>query len=590
MGFINNKTKALLIMAIGASVFTLNGCSSQQPDYYSTKKVQDYIEQSNDNNLSDLDTRVKKKQNHGFVSLGTEKKLLDVVNRLSIIDGNFYSLEGDDIKLPAVKNYKVSNLVELQEYVSNMTPYHLETTSNPFLKQKVVKLTLSVKDESINEIFNKTIYDAHRVLVPADVFRSLPSMTGYNISVSEELKQAYNNETYLNFNGSLKEFLEHFAFTNNYFLNVDHVAKKIVFEKYKNKIFFLKVGSEKYDTVSDVSIASSSSMATTTSATQADGGTSTTGTKISSSISFQEELAKQLELILNDKTNDSFSLNPINSMLYVRTNAKKMKAIEDYVNKINTDFSKQIVTTITVYGVTLNKEHQYGIDWSYVTDATGSATRMLGTASEVYSPTSALSEGSVFKLGSDSGMGALVKAISKFGTTSSVHKDTLILANNHPMVHSLGNTQSYISKVTYVSSTSITSGAMMEREQAEVYDGLYLFFKPMVMEDDTVKMTIRLSMSKVNDIVKQEFSDGTYVQSPDVNKINLNHYATLRSGDRLVIGGILAKEDTKKYTGLLPLDDGGAVTEAIAPLAGQKESAESTVEYIVVVEAHIQEM
>jgi type II secretory pathway component GspD/PulD (secretin) len=313
-------------------------------------------------------------------------------------------------------------------------------------------------------------------------------------------------------------------------------------------------------------------------------------------VSFQDELSKQLQIILNDKDKDFYSLNPINSMLYVKTDAEKMRAIEKFVETLNNDFSKEVVTTITIFGVSLDKNHQYGVDWSYVSSAvgdTGDYKKMFGTNSELYTPSSpanGIGEGSVFKLGSNNGIGALVKAVSQFGTTTSVHKDTLILTNNHPMVHSLGNTKSYISKVTYVSSTSITSGAMMEREQAEVYDGLYLFFKPTVMEDDTVRMTLRLSMSKVNDIIKQEFSDGTYVQSPDVNKINLNHYVTLRSGDKLVIGGILAKEDSKKYKGLMPTEKGGEVAEAIAPLMGQKQSGESTVEYIVVVEAKIKEI
>lgn len=310
-------------------------------------------------------------------------------------------------------------------------------------------------------------------------------------------------------------------------------------------------------------------------------GKNTGNIKVASEYDILKSLKTLLNKVINKNNPDEYwSIIKATNELVVKASPDVLATIQQVVDNINTTALKQVDIKITVYEVSLDKKYQYGINWGYVNKILSSTGELktltaLSTNSAIPSLDTALSSPAIFKYTGDEGISTLVSLLNNFGKTILSYQIPLKTTNNIPAVANLANKKSYISKFTI--STTDTQG-QISIEQADVTGGEYVYLKPTIL-DNQILLSLKMVFSNINDITKQEFGNGQYVQTPDLSKNVYNQNIVLHSGDKIIIGGITKKYNKNGY------DGSTNENSMFAPLLGVKNKNQQNTETVIIIEA-----
>lgn len=225
-----------------------------------------------------------------------------------------------------------------------------------------------------------------------------------------------------------------------------------------------------------------------------------------------------------------------------------LQQIEQYLNNLKTQLFRQISIEAKIVEVELTGGSTTGIDWAGVLSGKQVDFQVFGSNGIIYpnrrrdSPDNIITAGRVITqvaIGPNP-FTLLLDAIASQGKTNVLANPKISVLNGQPAMISVGETFRYISEVAVTvneggTSTSVSTDTVMS--------GLGLAVLPTITDNNEVVLSLTPVTSQVSDIETRTFS-GLEVQLPTISIREMHTIVQVKSGDTLMIGGLIDSQDT----------------------------------------------
>jgi MSHA type pilus biogenesis protein MshL len=274
------------------------------------------------------------------------------------------------------------------------------------------------------------------------------------------------------------------------------------------------------------------------------------GAKTGSPYNMIEETVKKL---LSPK--GKFALDRLSGTLYVKDTPASIHAVSRFVNQFKKSLARQILIEARIIEVTLLDEFKYGIDWSFVRDTAANA-EMLTKASWSIGSGLVLSHSNndIFINPLDEA----INALQAFGDGKVISNPSIRSKHGKPAILSVGTSLSYKKSVeTTRTGTGRDFTQETNVEVSTVFDGLILGVIPFVEEDGRISLLINPIISDVEpeSLELQVVGEGQSISLPIVHVKELNTTISLNSGDVVMLGGLIDKQEATGEKGFPILMD-----------------------------------
>lgn len=297
----------------------------------------------------------------------------------------------------------------------------------------------------------------------------------------------------------------------------------------------------------------------------------------------------------SSSTNNSSAIN-INKpagMISIYATREQHEDISKYLSEVNRVASAQVLIEAKVVEVTLNRDYETGIDWSWL-DAGKSFSIGGGSLGDNPYIEATIPKVKLFGLGGN--LSASVKALEKFGTARSVSSPRVNAMNNQKASLDFSQKLIYFTVSVGTSQSASTTGtasvvtSTVTATKNEVDVGVKLDITPSI-NLDTQEVTLNLSPKlstdsgevAVDPSVNPSTGESLNNEIPIIRSRQLTTTAKIQSGSVLVIGGLMSETASNS-------DNGTPLLQRI-PILGNLfkfvSKSTSTVETVIFVKATI---
>lgn len=332
-----------------------------------------------------------------------------------------------------------------------------------------------------------------------------------------------------------------------------------------------------------------------------------------------DQLAKSIESILADepgardmpadakdaREKSRYTVDRGNGILYVRARPSKMRAIEKFIAQGKQFRGKQVQIDAQLIDVELTDSSQLGIDWNLL------SSRVIGRfgagAATIAPLTSTLSGGGSLNsrmvtlppqfLGQEGASGGIalrnntfsvaLNALRTFGNVKLLSNPTVRVRNGVPAYLSVGNNIRYIQKITS-NTNNMGSGASTtstDVETSSLFSGVVLGVSALVKSNGVIELFVRPSQTQVQSasLVPFDVGAGNKVSLPIINTKSITTNLNIRSGDTIVMGGLIDQQMERSDRDVPGLADLPGIGRAFA----NNVKSRQTRELVVVLRARI---
>ncbi len=283
------------------------------------------------------------------------------------------------------------------------------------------------------------------------------------------------------------------------------------------------------------------------------------------------ELALTLEQIVAVDEGSSVMVTPQVGLVVVKAKPQTLRAVEDYLGRVENALSRQVVLEAKIIEVTLNEGFQAGINWHTFGDASGGtfdpttfvfedgstvttngsehsvAGELLAGTSDIFNPL-----GSAFTLSTAFGdFDATISLLSTQGSVQVLSSPRIATVNNQKAVIKVGSDEFF---VTDISSNTVTAGSAINTsdspELTPFFSGIALDVTPQISAEDEVILHVHPTVSEVTEQLKEiggqivPLAASTIRESDSIVKAS--------SGQIIVIGGLM-QNSSKDINAGVPL-------------------------------------
>jgi MSHA biogenesis protein MshL len=248
------------------------------------------------------------------------------------------------------------------------------------------------------------------------------------------------------------------------------------------------------------------------------------------------------------------NISPFASMVTVTATPEKQQQVADWLNLFKASITRQVYITAKVVEVTLDRSKSYGIDWTGVLNAA------RGTVSFLTDPTSTVaSTGNVsFNLGvGDLALTAVLNALQSTGDVNVLASPATSAMNQQKASFNVTREVPFVTvslqPVTNALTGNVTYNQIQNVQTAEV--GIILDVLPQISSDNIVTMSIRPSVTSLVSTQTITSSGGAQVVLPTTDRRETDTMARVRSGETVMIGGLIQTQITNDRHGVPILMD-----------------------------------
>lgn len=281
---------------------------------------------------------------------------------------------------------------------------------------------------------------------------------------------------------------------------------------------------------------------------------------------------KEEEIKAEDVANQ-YVINRQAGLINVYTNQSMHKRIEAFLNDLRRAVTAQVLIEAKVLEVVLNDEHASGVDWRFLDlgiselsvdfvsatglgAATDAARTTIPDGSNGGSQTPRTSFVASYK-GDD--LEAMIRAIDEYGTTKALASPRLVVLNNQSAVLNVARNRVFFIVTDTETETDDDTG---DRFQTFSYDtrtvpeGVIINVMPSInLENQTVSLAVRPSVTDIgNDTIQNPFVE-TEALIPQVSIQEVDTVLNVRSGEAVVIGGLMKDTVSSQEDGVPVLSD-----------------------------------
>jgi len=325
------------------------------------------------------------------------------------------------------------------------------------------------------------------------------------------------------------------------------------------------------------------------------GNDSTTGIKIESEeeVKFWQKLDTEFEKVLN-RPEDNYKadapiININAGMVTVTATLKQLKRLEKYINHLQNKMQKQVLIDVQMLLVTFNDSKTTGVDWSQLYalqnfKISGTYSENGGGTPDATGAVTSIGSGVGITLSGEASLKEVIKFLKSQGDVRTVSNPKILTLNNQPALITVGT--EYFYKIQQSSNQQGTGGGVAATVQNDivnsVFAGVLLDITPEIANDNTITLKINPSVSRTREDLAGNDEGGRTIP-PDLDRRQLASVVTVKDGARIILGGLINKNDSIKKNKVPLLGD----IPGLGYFFKYEENIVSTEELIVIIEPHI---
>ncbi len=215
-----------------------------------------------------------------------------------------------------------------------------------------------------------------------------------------------------------------------------------------------------------------------------------------------------------------------------------IQKVDDYLTSLREDLYKQISIEAKILEVTVNNEHEVGIDWDSLLNSSPFTFNMEFGPINIHQPLGP-SDSRSFTLNAKS-FTTLVSAIEKQGKTKVLANPRISVMNGQPALINVGKNVTYIDKVT----TTVEEGVVKTDVTTDNRtSGIVMSIVPIILENNEIILSLTPVTSQLEEPIEyRDFGDST-VGLPVTNVREMSTMVRIKKGEMLVVGGLIDSTD-----------------------------------------------
>ena len=265
-----------------------------------------------------------------------------------------------------------------------------------------------------------------------------------------------------------------------------------------------------------------------------------------------------------------YILNRQAGTLTVSATDRQHKMIEDFINRVRINAGAQVLIEGKIVEVTLDDQFQSGINWASINKQIGVFSNFNNidpTSSNVFTVTLP-NDRIIRNTGGDGGTKGdqFLQLLSRYGTTRTLSNPRLHAINNQQAVLTFAQNFVYFQvkvendQATASGNTTIPARTTVSSEIRTVPIGIIMTLQPSInVETNDVTLNVRPTLSRITGTVTDPaiafLNAGIDNQIPVVEVRELDSMLRLKSGQTMVIGGLMENSANNTDTGVPWLDE-----------------------------------
>ncbi|MBX2835080.1 MAG: type II and III secretion system family protein [Micavibrio sp.] len=267
----------------------------------------------------------------------------------------------------------------------------------------------------------------------------------------------------------------------------------------------------------------------------------------------------------------SFSMNKQAGLINVYANERAHKEIHEYLTAIKKSVASQVLIEAKILEVQLNDESATGIDWSSLqrfSDKLIAAKAVPGVPLGLIDENTAITRAASTVFSGDTNfflsyagdVEVLIQALSGFGTVKALASPRITVLNNQPAMLNVSTNQVYFEVDIDVSTTDAGTQTDISSTSNSVPEGVIVNVQPSInLENSTISMAVRPTVTSVSDnvpdpavqyVTAANNIEGVVSTVPELNVQEIDSVIKMRSGQPVVMGGLLQDRVTSVREGL----------------------------------------
>jgi len=229
-------------------------------------------------------------------------------------------------------------------------------------------------------------------------------------------------------------------------------------------------------------------------------------------------------------------VTPATGTITVEDTPPTLERVEKYVSEQNAALTRQVVLNVRVLSVELSDSDSYGINWNAVyQNLTSGFGVTLNSTSGLPGGLPALSFSVINTSSMWDGTQAIIEALSKQGRVSQITSASIVTINNQPAPIQVGRQRSYLASSTTTIGTG-GAGNTTTLVPGVVTTGFSMSVLPHILDNGWMMLQYAGDVSSLLGISTVS-SNGSSIQTPEIDTRNFLQRVMMRSGETLVLTG-----------------------------------------------------
>ena len=342
----------------------------------------------------------------------------------------------------------------------------------------------------------------------------------------------------------------------------------------------------------------------TNSNSQSQSATSQTSSGISitstDEVEFWKNLDTQLRGVLN-RPEDSYTaqspiINKNAGLITVTATKNQLDRLGTYLKRLQKKVQLQVLINVQLLTVTMSQSKTTGIDWSQLYSlgnikanwAVGQGTNGASASSSSTAGTSASIGGIIpsnyISITGSASLSNIIRFLKTQGNVQSISNPKILTLNNQPALITSGTQYFYTIKQS--ANQQGSSGGIASTVQnnivRSVFAGILLNITPEISDNNMVTLKINPSISETADGPVTSTS-ATRTAPPDLSKRQLSSVVTVKSGNRIILGGLIHTVTTVNNNKVPILGD----IPGLSYLFSRKSRSKEVQELVIIIQPHI---
>jgi MSHA biogenesis protein MshL len=270
---------------------------------------------------------------------------------------------------------------------------------------------------------------------------------------------------------------------------------------------------------------------------------------------FWQELKDSLNHIVGVDPQATVDINQQSGVVIVRAKPMQLREIENFLSTTQTQISRQVILEAKILEVTLDDNHQDGVNWeSIVKEGINKAPLLTGVGGVMDPNTFA----SVFTLGAHSGdFRAFVELMETQGKTNVLSSPRISTLNNQTAIIKVGQDEYFAYDIQ---TGNIGGGAIGSTVVNTPYPKLDVFFSgialdvtPQIDDNEDITLHIHPSITQVKEVSKVFGNNIGSLPLALTTVRESDSIVKAKNGQIIVLGGLMQENDNEKKQGVTGL-------------------------------------